>query len=128
MQAQAVSSTHAHRGFRRRRGGEKSGPGLGKQPPRRSGLGRAIRYLGHYRKYAFFAYLFLFVSTGAMLMVPRLVRNIIDAVTNGFVAQQLSVIPAQFLPAALERLGWTMAWKRPLQLSSAFAETGLALR
>ena len=43
-----------------------------------------------------------------MLMVPRLTRNIIDAVTNGFVAQQLSAIPAQFLPLALERMGWTM--------------------
>jgi ATP-binding cassette subfamily B multidrug efflux pump len=97
LQAQAVSPSHAA-WRRRRRGGEKSGPGLG----------RAIRYLGNYRRYTILAYLFLFVSTGAMLMVPRLTRNIIDAVSNGFVAQQLSAIPAQFLPAALQRLGWTM--------------------
>ncbi|UCC77820.1 MAG: ABC transporter ATP-binding protein [Anaerolineales bacterium] len=76
--------------------------------PRRSGLGRAVRYLGHYRKYALFAYLSLFISTSAILMVPRLTRNIIDAITSGFVARQLSAVPAQFLPMALDGLGWTM--------------------
>ncbi len=96
MQAQSVRSLPAARHARRRRG-EKSGPGLG----------RAVRYLGNYRRYTVLAYLFLFVSTGAMLMVPRLTRNIIDAVSNGFVAQQLSRVPAQFVPLALETIGWT---------------------
>ncbi len=107
MQAQAISRNHA--ALRRRRSrGQGSGPGHGGQMPRRSGLGRAIRYLGHYRKYALFAYLSLFISTSAILMVPRLTRNIIDAITSGFVARQLSAIPAQFLPMALDGLGWTM--------------------
>jgi ATP-binding cassette subfamily B multidrug efflux pump len=97
LQAQAISRNHAALRRRRRRG-QGSGPGLG----------RAIRYLGHYRKYVLFAYLSLFISTSAILMVPRLTRNIIDAITSGFVAQQLSAIPAQFLPMALDRLGWTM--------------------
>jgi ATP-binding cassette subfamily B multidrug efflux pump len=96
LQAQSVRSLPAARHARRARG-EKQGPGLG----------RAIRYLGNYRRYTALAYLFLFISTGAMLMVPRLTRNIIDAVSNGFVARQLSRVPAQFLPLALERIGWT---------------------
>ncbi len=106
MQAHAVTAGHAAWRSRRRRG--ESGPGLGGQTPRRSGLGRAIRYLGHYRKYVLFAYLSLFISTSAILMVPRLTRNIIDAITSGFVAQQISAIPAQFVPMALDRLGWTV--------------------
>lgn len=96
MQAQSIHSGPAARHARRH--GGRSGPGLG----------RAIRYLGNYRRYTFLAYLFLFISTGAMLMVPRLTRNIIDAVTNGYLAQQLAAIPAQFLPLALETLGWTL--------------------
>ncbi len=107
MQAPAISRNHA--ALRRRRSrGQGSGSGHGGQMPRRSGLGRAIRYLSHYRKYALFAYLSLFISTSAILMVPRLTRNIIDAITSGFVARQLSAIPAQFLPMALDGLGWTM--------------------
>ncbi|HEX7567625.1 MAG TPA: ABC transporter ATP-binding protein [Anaerolineaceae bacterium] len=77
-----------------------------------AGLGRAIRYLGHYKNLAVPAYLFLFIATGAMLMVPQLVQNIIDALTNGYTANLLSAIPAAFqsvaLPAALQKLGWTM--------------------
>src|ERR1035437_5999856 len=77
-----------------------------------AGLGRAIRYLGHYKNLAVPAYLFLFIATGAMLMVPQLVQTIIDALTNGYTANLLSAIPAAFqslaLPAALQKLGWTM--------------------
>lgn len=73
-----------------------------------AGLVRGIRYLGHYRKLALWAYLALFISTGAMLMVPQLVQNIIDAVSDGFIAQKLGSIPPAFLPAALQRLGWSL--------------------
>jgi ATP-binding cassette subfamily B multidrug efflux pump len=73
-----------------------------------AGLGRALSYLFHYRRLAALAYLFLFISTGAMLMVPQLVQNIIDAVTNGVIAQKLAPIPAAYLPAALQKLGWSM--------------------
>jgi ATP-binding cassette subfamily B protein len=75
-----------------------------RQPP---ALGRAIRYLGHYKKYTLLAYLSLFIATGAMLMVPQLMQRIINAVTNGVVAKQLAGIPAAFLPLALQKLGWT---------------------
>jgi ATP-binding cassette subfamily B multidrug efflux pump len=74
-----------------------------------AGLGRAIRYLGHYKSLAGRAYLFLFIATGAMLMVPQMVQNIIDALTNGYIAHQLSAIPAAFQSAALQKLGWTLA-------------------
>lgn len=76
--------------------------------PTRGGLTRAIRYLGHYRGLTALAYLFLFISTAAQLAVPQVVQNIIDAVTNGSVAQQISGIPTQFQALALQRLGWTV--------------------
>ena len=73
-----------------------------------AGLGRAIRYLGHYKGLAGRAYLFLFIATGAMLMVPQMVQNIIDSVTNGYIAHQLSLIPAALqttvLPQAFPEL------------------------
>lgn len=75
--------------------------------PAKGGLGRAIRYLGHYKRLTALAYLFLFISTGAQLAVPQLVQNIIDAVTNGLIAKQLAQVPAAFLTTALQRLGWT---------------------
>ncbi len=75
--------------------------------PARGGLSRAIKYLGHYRGLTLLAYLFLFISTAAQLAVPQVVQNIIDAVTNGSVAQQINEIPALFQPVALQRLGWT---------------------
>jgi len=71
-------------------------------------MGRAIRYLAHYRNQAALPYLFLVVATLAQLAVPRLVRNMIDAVTQGVVAKAmlsgLKQIPAAFLPQALPRL------------------------
>jgi len=73
------------------------------------GLSRAIRYLAHYRSLAILAYLYLIVSTGAMLLVPQLLQNILDAVTNGVIAKKIAAIPASFQPAALKLLGWTTA-------------------
>ncbi|HMD90431.1 MAG TPA: ABC transporter ATP-binding protein [Anaerolineaceae bacterium] len=81
------------------------GGGTGKVP--RNGLGRAIGYLGHYKRIAFFAYGALVIATGAQLMVPQLVQSIIDAITKGLVAQELAKIPAAYLTAALTKLGWT---------------------
>ena len=75
--------------------------------PAKGGLGRAIKYLGHYKRLTAAAYLFLFISTAAQLAVPQLVQNIIDAVTNGVIARQLAQTPAAFLSTALQRLGWT---------------------
>ncbi len=52
-------------------------------------LGRAFRYLRHYRRTALVAYGALVISTVAQLMVPRLVRNIIDSITNGVTANMV---------------------------------------
>ena len=62
--------------------------------PTKGALVRAIKYLGHYRGLTTLAYLFLFVSTAAQLAVPQVVQNVIDAVTNGTVAQQVAEIAA----------------------------------
>ena len=85
-------------------------------------LGRAIRYLGRYRGIAAAAYIFLFLSTGAMLVVPQLVQNIIDAITNGFMAAQVQKVPAAFQGAVLEKLGWTA---EQLASNQSGAETAL---
>ena len=85
-------------------------------------LGRAIRYLGRYRGIAAAAYIFLFLSTAAMLVVPQLVQNIIDAITNGFMAAQVEKVPAAFQGAVLEKLGWTTG---QLASNQTGAETAL---
>ena len=72
-----------------------------------NGLGRAIGYLGHYKKIAFYAYGALVIATAAQLMVPQLIQTIIDAITKGLIAQELAKIPSAYLPAALTKVGWT---------------------
>ncbi|MEZ4869819.1 MAG: ABC transporter ATP-binding protein [Caldilineaceae bacterium] len=46
-------------------------------------LGRAMRYLGRYRRTVIIAYAALFLSIGAQLMVPQMVQNILDTVAQG---------------------------------------------
>jgi ATP-binding cassette subfamily B protein len=93
-------------------------------PPRPSlaPLGRAIRYLGHYRGIAFAAYGTLLVSIVAQLAVPQLLQRVLDAITNGATAQQTAAVPPQARGAALTALGWT-----PEQLAGNLsgAETAL---
>jgi ATP-binding cassette subfamily B protein len=69
------------------------------------GLGRAIGYLKRYRGTAALAYGALFIATGAQLMVPQLVQNIIDAVTNGLIASRVLELPASIQTLAADRLG-----------------------
>jgi ATP-binding cassette subfamily B protein len=74
----------------------------------RASLGRALRYLTHYKQQAALPYLFLVVATLSQLAVPRMVRNVIDAVTSGYIADQvlqaLDKIPASFVGQALPRI------------------------
>jgi ATP-binding cassette subfamily B protein len=72
-------------------------------------LGRAIRYLGHYRGVTALAYVALFLSTAAQLMVPQMVQNILDSVTQGMAAQQLAQAPAETQQAMLAQYGMTEA-------------------
>ncbi|HEX5838545.1 MAG TPA: hypothetical protein VFY26_11995, partial [Anaerolineales bacterium] len=80
------------------------------RPPRPSfkGIGRAIRYLTRYGRQALLPYIFLIIATLSMLAVPRMIRNVIDAVTSGYVANQvlgaLDTIPETMLGAALPRI------------------------
>src|SRR5512136_630378 len=74
----------------------------------RGAISRATKYMWRYRWQAILPYLFLLVATLSMLAVPRLVRNVIDAVTNGVIAKQLlerlPTIPSQYIPAALPQI------------------------
>jgi ATP-binding cassette subfamily B protein len=71
-------------------------------------FGRAVKYLFRYRFQAALPYIFLLIATLAQLAVPRLVRNMIDAVTHGVVATQvldnIDKIPAAFMSQALPRI------------------------
>ncbi|MBK8045799.1 MAG: ATP-binding cassette domain-containing protein [Anaerolineales bacterium] len=64
-----------------------------RQRPDFKNLTRAIRYLDHYRVVTLAAYAALFFSTFAQLLVPQMVQNILDAVTQGLAAQQISQLP-----------------------------------
>jgi ATP-binding cassette subfamily B protein len=79
----------------------------------RATLTRAIRYLGRYRWPAIIPYLFLIIATLAQLMVPRMLGNIIDAVTQGTIANaivpRLDTIPSEILDQILDGLGITEA-------------------
>lgn len=78
------------------------------EPTSRGAIGRAIRYLFNYKWNAALPYLFLIVATLSQLAVPRLVRNMINAVTSGYVADQildvLDKIPTQFVQTALPQI------------------------
>lgn len=77
----------------------------------RKTLYRTIRYLSHYRWRAIAPYLFLIIATLSQLMVPRMLGNIIDSITQGTVAQQivprLDSIPTEMLDKILEGIGIT---------------------
>jgi ATP-binding cassette subfamily B multidrug efflux pump len=74
----------------------------------RGAISRATQYMWRYRWQAILPYLFILVATLSMLAVPRLVRNVLDAVTNGVIAKQLlerlPTIPSQYIPAALPQI------------------------
>ena len=74
----------------------------------RSAMGRAMRYLSHYRRQALLPYLFLVIAILSQLAVPRMVRNVIDAVSQGVIAKNvlagLEQIPAGFTNQALPRI------------------------
>src|SRR5690554_6926448 len=69
------------------------------------GLGRAIRYLGKQRRSTIIAYGALLFATIAQLAVPQLVQNMIDAVTNGTIANGVLQAPAFVQNLAVQQLG-----------------------
>ena len=87
---------------------EVGGPPAGKRGrPSFKNLGRAIRFLGHYRSVTILAYVALFLSTGAQLMVPQMVQNILDSITHGMMAQQMAGMPPDAQAAAMATIGMT---------------------
>jgi ATP-binding cassette, subfamily B, multidrug efflux pump len=74
----------------------------------RGAIIRAAKYMWHYRWQALLPYGFLLIATISMLFVPRMIRNVIDAVTNGVIAktllERLPAIPSQYLPTALPQI------------------------
>jgi ATP-binding cassette subfamily B protein len=74
----------------------------------KGGMGRAVRYLMNYKQQAALPYVFLIIATLSQLAVPHMIRNVIDAVTSGYLADQilsaLKQIPAQFVDAALPQI------------------------
>lgn len=80
------------------------------RPARQSfkGLGRALRYLTHYKSQAVLPYLFLIVATLSQLAIPRMIRLVLDAVSRGFAANQvltgLDKIPSLALGVALPKI------------------------
>ena len=91
------------------RGRAGAGPGKGSSGGGMKMLGRAIRYLGHYRGITAFAYAALVVSIFAQLLVPQMVQNIIDATTQGVAAQQIAAAPPEAQAAALAQANMTQA-------------------
>jgi ATP-binding cassette, subfamily B, multidrug efflux pump len=83
------------------------GRGGGKRPGPNS-VGRAIRYLANYRSEAALPYIYLLIATLAQLAVPYMIAKIIDAVTSGYLADQvlqgLKQIPQQFMSSALPKI------------------------
>ncbi|MHB0877799.1 MAG: ABC transporter ATP-binding protein [Anaerolineae bacterium] len=79
-----------------------------RQRPNSAALGRSFRYLGHYRGATIMAYVYLLVSSAAMLVVPQLVQRILDAITNGVTANQIAQLPAAAQTQALSAMGWTV--------------------
>jgi ATP-binding cassette subfamily B protein len=83
------------------------------------GMKRAVQYLTRYGREAALPYVFLIIATLSQLAVPRMIRNVIDAVTSGYIADQvlgaLDQIPAGVMGAALPRI--LEATGRPSNLS-----------
>ena len=86
----------------------------------RKALGRAVRYLGRYRREASLPYIFLVIATLSQLAVPRMLGNLIDAIVRGATAKNilavLEKIPSNVLPQALspilQSMGLPADWTR----------------
>ena len=91
-----------------RRAFSRPGGGPGRGPDKGGGsmkdLGLAVRYLSRYKVTTTLAYAALFISIGAQLVVPQLVQNVLDAVTNSVFARQILDLPETARAEALEAL------------------------
>ena len=110
----------------------------GEKRPGAGSIGRAIRYLTHYKGDAALPYVFLVIATLAQLAVPAMIANIINAVTSGYVADQVlqalnqipSSVMSQALPKILTALNYPTSWTQAqlaAQLNANLANAPQAL-
>lgn len=85
-------------------------------------LGRALGYIGHYPRAAIIAYGTLLIASLAQLAVPWLVRQIIDAITDGTLANAILGLPPAVQEQAVTMQGTTLA---EIQQTAAGAEDAL---
>src|SRR5438094_345834 len=67
-------------------------------------LRRALGYVKHYPKVMGLAYGALLIATLAQLAVPTLIRNIIDTITNGVIAQKILQTQAALQPLIEQKI------------------------
>jgi len=83
-------------------------------PQTRSGAGRktlnrSMSYLGHYPKVAVVAVVALLLATGAQLMVPILIQNIIDEIVNSATLSSVLNLPVTDQEVAAQQMGTTIS-------------------
>ena len=78
-------------------------------PRNRASLGRAIRYLGNQQPTVAYAYSALIVATLAQLAVPQLVQNMVNAITNGSIANTILGTPPIQQAQAAQQANTTVA-------------------
>src|SRR5262245_35425141 len=89
--------------------GRRGGPGAGRRPGLNfSALGRAIRYLRRHPRTTIIAYGALIIASLAQLAVPKLVQNMVDAISNGSALQRVQQLPTAIQPTVLDKLGKTI--------------------
>jgi len=84
----------------------------------KNSIRRAAQYLLNYKGQAAIPYFFLVIATLSQLAVPKLIANVINAVTNGVIAKTildaLGKIPSTFmsqaLPTILDFLKYPPTW------------------
>ena len=74
----------------------------------RKTLGRSLSYVGHYPKVAIVAVVALLLATGAQLMVPIFIQNIIDAIVNSAAVSTVLGLPPAAQEAAAQEMDTTV--------------------
>ena len=72
-------------------------------------LRRSLSYVGRYPRVALVALVALLLATGAQLMVPILIQNIIDAIVNSATLESVLKLPAAAQDAAAQQMGMAVS-------------------
>ena len=91
-------------------------------PARGKTLGRSLSYVGRYPKVAIVAVVALLLATGAQLMVPIFIQNIIDAIVNSAAVSTVLGLPPAGQEAAAQEMGTSV-----MQLQTALDAAPRAL-